>query len=135
MKEIYAMSEFHPLYTQGQELATQLFGNPGGDFADIPFGPEDDMEKTLVTWLFGYLLKERSELPLRVKVLSIIAMSTATSQHDMLKRWIPAARNAGCARREVQETIITMIVYAGWPAARSALEILRGSWPADLQST
>lgn len=125
------MSQPDQLFRQGQELAMQLFGNPLGDFSDLPINASDDFSKEMVTWVFGYLLKERSKLPIRVKVLGIIAMSVAIGQYDMLKRWLPAAKNSGCTRQEVHEAIITMVIYAGWPTGRKGLEILAEHWPND----
>ncbi len=121
------------LFTQGKELAEQLFGNAHGDVGDIPIDPKDDLPDVLVTWLFGYLLKERTQLDVKTKVLSLIAMCTATNQEDMLERWIPAARKAGCTRLELQETMVTMMIYAGWPAARRGLNILASQWPLNPQ--
>ena len=117
------------LFKQGQELAQHLFGNTRGDVADtLMLSGDDELPETLVTWLYGYLLKERSQLDVKTKLLCLIAMYTATNQDEMIRRWIPAARNAGCTRLELQETMVTMLVYAGWPAARRALEILASEW-------
>ena len=117
------------LFTQGQVLAQELFDNEKGDIADAPLPAGDDLPDVLTTWLFGYLLKERTQLDVKTKVLLIIAMATAGNQEDMLRRWIPAARKAGCDRTEVQETMVTLLVYAGWPASRRALEVLACEWP------
>lgn len=117
------------LFKQGQELAQQLFGSPRGDITDEVLSAGDDLPDVLVTWLYGYLLKDRTQLDLRVKLLCLIAMYTATNQDEMVRRWIPAARNAGVSRVELQETMVTMLVYAGWPASRRALEILQVEWP------
>lgn len=123
------MQNSRSLYQQGQELASELFGNPIGEFNETYLPPEDDLDKTLTTWFYGYLFKENSQLPVNVKVLCVITMCTAIGQYQMLKHWIPAAKKAGCTRLEVQEAIITMIVYAGWPAAQGALKVLAENWP------
>ena len=116
------------LFKQGQELAQQLFGDPRGDVADTILIGKDDLPDVLVTWLYGYLLKDRTQLDVKTKVMCLIAMYAATNQDEMIRRWIPAARNAGCTRLELQETMVTMMIYAGWPAARRALEILASEW-------
>lgn len=119
------------LYSQGERLASELFGNELGDVFDLPLAEGDDLARELTTWVFGYLFEERKELTLREKVLCIISMCTVRSQYDMLDRWVIAAHKAGCARLEVQETIVTVLVYGGWPAARHALETLNRRWPLD----
>jgi 4-carboxymuconolactone decarboxylase len=117
------------LYAQACALATQLFGTPLGDFDDCPIADTDDFRKEMVTWVFGYLFTERSLIPLKAKVLAVIAMSVAAGCQNMTRRWIGAAKNAGCSRLEVQEAILTMALYGGWPVARDGLEVLAKEWP------
>ncbi len=119
------------LYEKARELATRLFGNPDGDFDDIPMAPSDDFRKEMVTWVFGYLFTERSLIPLRTKVLAVVAMSVACGRMAMARRWIGAARNAGCKRVELQEAMLTMALYGGWPVAREGLDILQEEWPLE----
>ena len=119
------------LYRKGAELATRLFGTSDGDFADIPIAANDDFRKEMVTWVFGYLFTERSLIPLKAKVLAVIAMSIAAGHQTMFRRWITAARNVGCSRLELQETVLTMAVYAGWPVAYDALNVLAEEWAPD----
>jgi len=123
------MSEGERLSTQGEALAEKLFGNKLGDVADLALPAGDDFPKEIVTWLFGYLLSERKHLTLEQKLLCLISMCTVRRDIDMLRRWIPAAREAGCSREVVRETMITMLVYGGWPAARASLEVLAEVWP------
>jgi 4-carboxymuconolactone decarboxylase len=119
------------LYAKAKELAIQLFGTASGDLSDLPVSPDDDLSKELVTWVFGYLFGVRSLVPVKTKVLSIIAMSAAIGQNDMVRRWLVAARNSGATRTEVQEVIVNTAIYGGWPAAREALGILALHWPAQ----
>lgn len=119
------------LYPKAKELAIQLFGTASGDLSDLPVSPDDDLSKELVAWVFGYLFGVRSLVPVKTKVLSIIAMSAAIGQNDMVRRWLVAARNSGATRTEVQEVILNTAIYGGWPAAREALGILALHWPAQ----
>lgn len=121
------------LYDHACELATRLFGTPLGDFDDIPIAGDDDFRKEMVTWVFGYLFTERSLVPVKTKVLAVIAMSVAAGLQNMTRRWIGAARNVGCNRLEVQESILTMALYGGWPVARDALDVLAREWPQQRQ--
>lgn len=125
------MTEYSQVYKQGRELAIQLFGDPDGDLTGIPAGMDDDFKKEMVSWVFGYLLTERSLVPLKTKVLSIVAMSAVYGEHDMMRRWLIAAKNSGNTRIEVQEAIITMAMYGGWPRAREALTIFAENWPEE----
>ncbi len=119
------------VFDAAKAAAKELFGNSQGDFAGTPLlDPNDDLIEQLVCWVYGYLLEEKSSLTKREKVLCVIAMSTVTNQLDMVKTWLTAAKNIGCSRREVQEAILTMAMYGGWPPARRALEVVEKHWPA-----
>lgn len=129
------MSKQSEEFKRGAALGQKLFGDPRGDFRGVPLMQENDpLPQELVTWVFGYLLQERSSLTVKHKVLCFIAMCTATNQIDMLKTWLVAAVNAGCSRLEVQEAILTMAIYGGWPPARKALETVAAFWPGSKPS-
>jgi len=117
------------LYQQAREKANELFGTPEGDLADLPVDPEDEFSKELLTWVFGYLFTVRSLIPQKDKVLTVIAMCAASGKYAMLRRWLVAAHNTGSCYAEVQEVIMTMTMYGGWPSARESLEILAENWP------
>ena len=116
------------LYVAASEMAQRLFGNPHGDFDDMPLPEGDELRQQMVTWVFGYLFVERDSIPLRAKVLAIIAMAAAIGRVEMVRRWVGAARRIGCQRIEVQETLVTVTLYGGWPAAREALGALAQEW-------
>lgn len=123
------MNDNGKLYQQACDKATELFGTPEGDLTGLPVDPNDPFTKELVTWVFGYLFTERSLIPTKTKVLALIAMCAALGRYDMLRRWLTAARNSGSTREEVQEAILTMTMYGGWPSARESLEVLDKNWP------
>ncbi|MBK0392131.1 carboxymuconolactone decarboxylase family protein [Ramlibacter algicola] len=117
------------LYEAACHMAERLFGQRDGDFDDLPLPAGDPFRKEMVTWVFGYLFTERSLIPVRAKVLAVIAMCAALGRTPMARRWMGAARRIGCSRVEVQETIITAALYGGWPSAREALGALAETWP------
>lgn len=118
------------LYRKGSELALKLFGTPDGEFADLPLPPGDDLRKEMVTWVYGYLFTERSLIPLKDKVLGMIAMHVAAGGREpFVRKWLGAARNVGCSRLEIQEAILMMSLYSGWPVAAQALDLLQQVWP------
>jgi 4-carboxymuconolactone decarboxylase len=116
------------LLEKGRALALELFAHKDGDIADLPLPEGDQFRDEYVAWVFGYLLQERNLLPVGTKVLGAIAMCTVLGRPDALRRWIAAAKRASCTVMEVRETIMTMQIYGGFPAARSALEVLDKTW-------
>ena len=123
------MTDNSALYEAARKTATQLFGTPDGDLTDLPMDPQDPWSKEMISWVFGYLFGERDAIPLKAKVLAIIAMSSASGRHDMLERWLTAAKNTGSSYEEVQDVILTTAIYGGWPVARDSLNVLTKHWP------
>jgi 4-carboxymuconolactone decarboxylase len=80
-----------------------------------------DFTKYVVEFAFGDVLS-RPGLDVRTRELctvsALTAMGTAPSQ---LRFHIQAALNVGCTREQVLETIMQMVLYAGFPAALNAL--------------
>lgn len=74
---------------------------------------------------YGYLLDEE-KLPFRARqiatIASLTALGTATPQ---LKLHMKAGLNIGLSIEEIKEVIITMSVYAGFPAALNATYLLK----------
>lgn len=120
------------LYRKACERATELFGTPEGDLTDLPIDADDHWSKEMRSWVFGYLFGERSAIPIKPKVLAFIAMCSAAGRHDMLRRWLTAAKNTGSSYEEVQEVILTTAIYGGWPVARDSLNVLKQHWPGKV---
>ena len=80
-----------------------------------------DFAKLMVEFPFGDLYT-RPQLDLKtreiVAVAALAALGYATPQ---LKFHIGAALNAGCSRQEIIETLMQIVVYAGFPAALNGL--------------
>ena len=113
-------------YQKGVELAKKLFGDPLGEFKDLPtFSPDDDLPEELVTYLYGYLLQERPHLDTRLRLLCAISMLTCLQREEMLANWIRAALNYGISKEEIREVIVMMSIYAGWPITQRGLAVAK----------
>lgn len=124
------MNNTDELYANARNMAKRLFGTPMGDLEDLSMSEDDPWAKEMISWVFGYLFGERSAIPLKEKVLAFIAMCSANGNHDMLGRWLTAARNTGSSYHEVQDVILTTAIYGGWPVARQSLAVLKAKWPS-----
>lgn len=77
----------------------------------------------------------REKLPHPTRQLVTVAALTVLGRPEELKLHIQAARNVGCAAEDIAEVIFQMITYGGFPAANTALKVLRtvlqerGEWP------
>lgn len=117
------MTKNSAIYQKGAKLAKELFGSPGGEFGNLPLAEGDDLDKELVSYLYGYLMQERPGLDMRLKLLSAISMLTVLQREDMLADWVKAALKHGCTKEEIREVIVSMGIYAGWPVARRGLVV------------
>lgn len=115
------MTEESAIYKKGVKLAKEMFGSESGEFGNLPLAEGDDLDKELVSYLYGYLMQERPGLDMRLKCLSAISMLTVLQREDMLVDWVKTALKQGCTKEEVREVIVSMGIYAGWPVARRGL--------------
>jgi 4-carboxymuconolactone decarboxylase len=103
----------------GQALRTKMFGDA---FAARPLDfPEWDRLTKEV--LFGRVWS-RPDLDLRTRSLCQVAALTVLNRPDALRHHLGAALRNGATAAELQEVILQMGFYGGWPCAASAFPIL-----------
>lgn len=112
-------------YTRGIETLKKVGGS---DYDRIirtlePFSP--DLARLVVEHVFGDIVS-RPGLDLKYREIATVAALTAIgSVRPALKYHIHGMLNVGCSPREVVETILHSIVYAGFPAAQDGITIAR----------
>ncbi len=85
-----------------------------------PIAP--DLARYVIEFAFGDVYT-RPGLDARQRELCIIsALAALGGKEELLKDHIEAAINVGCTNVEVVETLIMMAVYAGFPAAITAIK-------------
>lgn len=67
----------------------------------------------------------RPGLDVKTRSMLTIAMLAALGRHDELKLHVRATRNTGVTRAEIVEIVIQSAIYAGVPAANSALQCVQ----------
>src|SRR3989338_2606499 len=87
-----------------------------------------DMADFIVEFPYGQIWT-RDGLDIKTReLITIASLTTLGYARDQLKSHIINALNAGCTKKEIVEVILQMCIYAGFPAAISALlEIGRAS--------
>jgi 4-carboxymuconolactone decarboxylase len=112
----------------GIEIFQRLTESPGGP--DIGARVED-LENRLgaladaaIYWGFGELWA-RPQLSQRDRSLVIMAVLAATGRTEQLSFHVPGALNNGVTARELEEVILMVSVYAGFPVASSAIRVVR----------
>jgi 4-carboxymuconolactone decarboxylase len=89
----------------------------------------DDIAPDLKKWIVEFAFGEVYSRPaLDLKSRQIATISALVSLHhfgDELKSHIRAAIGAGCSRQEIVELVMQLALYAGFPAAISAMGSVR----------
>jgi len=115
-------------HSDGLEIFDRLTETPNGP--DIA-ARVSDLEEALgpladaaIDWGFGELWS-RPQLSQRDRSLLIVAMLAVTGRDNQLTFHVPGALNNGVSREELEEVILMVSVYAGFPVASSAMRIVR----------
>ncbi len=83
---------------------------------------EPEFERYVVGFLAGEIWA-RPRLPLKIRSLVTVAALAALGRREGLALNIRMALNNGASRREIQETLLQLAPYAGFPAAWEALVV------------
>ncbi|HZP31178.1 MAG TPA: carboxymuconolactone decarboxylase family protein [Acidimicrobiia bacterium] len=118
--------------TKGRAIQTQLWGEPvGSGRSPMPSAElAPDFFPLVTQFAFG-MFWSRPELPVRDRSLITVAMLAALGRLEELRGHLAGARNVGIPKEQLVEVLMQVAVYAGVPAAVSALrvaaEVLGGS--------
>ena len=104
---------------QGQ-LWPAILKGPGGQFPAAKLAPDyfDHVQQSA----FGDIWS-RPGLPVRDRSMITVALLAALGQPEELRSHIAGALNVGISREEIVEVIMHTSIYAGVPAAGSAMRV------------
>lgn len=85
---------------------------------------DKDLAKDMSLYITGQMYA-REKIPHTTRQLITIASLTSLSKPEELKLHIHAGLNVGCTREEIAEVIFQTSIYAGVPAANTALKVLK----------
>ena len=112
-------------HQKGTELLNTLFGRHPDE---LPW--PDRLTEYTISHLFGDVwqrgslrMQERS----MVTCVALVALGKEAEQRAHFK----GARNLGIPREKLEDMIIHVTHYAGWPAGVSAIRVLNEVWPVD----
>jgi 4-carboxymuconolactone decarboxylase len=116
------MAEESERRERGIARLAELADEPGGEQFLANLG---DLGDLTVDFAFGDV-HSRGGLPIRERELVIVAVLSALGGLDpQVRAHIRAARAIGVSDRELEETIIQISPYAGFPRAINAMKVLR----------
>ncbi len=85
---------------------------------------DKDLAKDMSLYITGQMYA-REKIPHPTRQLVTVAALTSLSKPEELKLHIHAALNVGCTKEEIAEVIFQTSIYAGVPAANTALKALK----------
>jgi 4-carboxymuconolactone decarboxylase len=114
---------YAPLKARGAELRTQVLGEEyvrAAAARGATFGGGYQEVAIALAWggIWG-----RDGLDLRTRSLLTVAALTALNRTEELHMHIPGALRNGVTREELEEVLIHVGLYAGFPAAVSAIRV------------
>lgn len=102
---------------RGNDMRRKLFGN-----APEPSGNYKEIMDVTVEHLFGDIWT-REGLALRDRSMITCATLIALGREAQLRVHLRGALNVGVTREEVQEMMIHIAHYAGWPCAMTGMKV------------
>jgi len=113
------------LYNKGMQIRRNVLGNAHVDKAESNKTDFDkDFQEYITSNAWGSVWS-RPGLTKRERSLITIALLTAMGHEEELAMHIRATKNTGATHEDIKEVLLHTAVYAGVPAANSAIKIAK----------
>ncbi len=119
--------EFSPRNPQAERIIRDLFPQTGPRRLGQLDRLDPAFRQILEDVVFGGLYA-RNVLDQKTRELCALAALTVLGRNPQIRTHIFASLNAGATRAEIQEVIIQMTVYGGFPASLGGLEVMEQVW-------
>ncbi|MFB0843359.1 carboxymuconolactone decarboxylase family protein [Paenibacillus oleatilyticus] len=114
-------SSHEQTYQKGLEILAQIDKENYQAIVDsFKHSPAPDLGRLAVEFNYGQLFS-RPGLDLKSRLLASVAGLTVLGNTQQLRFYINRALNVGWTEEEIVETILQMIIYAGFPVALNAI--------------
>jgi 4-carboxymuconolactone decarboxylase len=113
------------LYQRGLTIRREVLGDA---HVDRSLAGANDLTRDfqrLITEIAWGSVWTRPGLDVKTRSMLTIAMLAALGRHEELTLHVRATRNTGVTRAEIVEIVIQSAIYAGVPAANSALQCVQ----------
>lgn len=121
-------------YALGMKTRRAVLGDAHVDRAEANKGPFDEAFQRFITEGAWGSVWSRPGLNTRERSMITIAILAALGHHEELALHLRATRNTGASADDVKEALLHVAVYAGAPAANSAIRIAKQVY-AELEGT
>ncbi|MFO1047315.1 MAG: 4-carboxymuconolactone decarboxylase [Geminicoccaceae bacterium] len=112
-------------YDAGMKTRRSVLGDAHVDRAEARKTPfDEDFQRFITEGAWGSVWS-RPGLDRRTRSMLVIALMAALGHEEELAMHIRATRNTGATREDVKEVLLVVAVYAGVPAANTAIRIAK----------
>lgn len=112
-------------YATGMAVRRSVLGDAHVDRAEANKSPFDQDFQRFITEAAWGSVWSRPGLDRRTRSMLVIALMAALGHDDELAMHLRAIRNTGATIEDVKEVLLMVAVYAGVPAANSAIRIAK----------
>ena len=118
-------------YEAGMRVRRRVLGEGHVDRAEARKTPFDaDFQRFITEGAWGSVWS-RPGLEPRTRSMLVIALMAALGHEEELAMHIRATRNTGATAADVKEVLLMVAVYAGVPAANTAIRIAKEVYEAE----
>ena len=118
-------------YAAGRSVLAAMLGEPAAEAsAETMRALHPDFERLVMTQVM-HDLYGRAGLDLKTRLLCTIAALTVLGRPEQLAVHIHRALGSGSSRTEIEEVMLQMSAFGGFPATWDALTVLRDNLPRD----
>lgn len=121
-------------FTTGMAVRRSVLGDAHVDRAEANKTPFDADFQSFITESAWGSLWSREHFTKRERSIVTIALLAALGHHEEVAMHVRATRNTGATEADIREALLHVAVYAGVPAANSAIKVAKQAY-AELEAT
>lgn len=115
-------------YSEGMAVRRAVLGNAHVDRAEAAKQPLDTPFQTLITEGAWGTVWASDAITRRERSMLTLALLAATRSFDEIPMHIRATENTGASREDVMEVFQHVAIYAGVPAANTAIKLAKQTY-------
>ena len=93
-----------------------------------------DLLKQIIDMLYGTIWSRTDQLSLQERSMITLAVLVALNRENELKSHLRGAKNLGIKKEKIEEMIVHIAFYSGFPTAVSASQLINRVWDSDEES-
>ena len=93
-----------------------------------------DLLKQIIDMLYGTIWSRTEQLSLQERSMITLTVLVALNRENELKSHLRGAKNLGITKEKIDEMILHVAHYSGFPTAVSASQLLNKVWDEEKES-